>query len=193
MNTAAYLSQLKKLSPRGRLWQAILPKNFGEVLAVIATELARIDARAEALIKESDPRTVNELLADWEKSYGLPESCTQTAQTVQERIDALVAKVDMDGSLSIPFYIWLAKTIGYDITIETFKPWRVTNRVNQRLYGLNWRYVYRINAPATTIKRWTVTSRINEPLAKWGYDDLECLMRRLKPAHMIVHFSYGGN
>jgi uncharacterized protein YmfQ (DUF2313 family) len=36
----------------------------------------------------------------------------------------------------------------------------------------------------------TVNGRVSDPLAAWGNTLLECVMRRLKPAHTTLLFSY---
>ena len=41
------------------------------------------------LIDESDPRSTLEMLNDWERAFGLPDSCTDAADTLAERQNAL--------------------------------------------------------------------------------------------------------
>lgn len=71
-----YLRQLQSLLPPGPAW----PKDDGATLTrlfgALSSELARVDGRAWQLVEEADPRTTGELLADWERSAGLPDICS---------------------------------------------------------------------------------------------------------------------
>lgn len=71
-----YLALLAALLPPG----AALPRQADSVLMRLlsapAAELARIDARAAALLTEALPNTTAELLGDWETAFGLPDACS---------------------------------------------------------------------------------------------------------------------
>jgi uncharacterized protein YmfQ (DUF2313 family) len=192
MNQQSYASQLAKLLPRGLLWAETASNKVGSLIDAMATEMARIDARSDDMLNEADPRTTFELLPDWERNYGLPENCSLEAQNLQERIESLVAKVNFEGSLSIPFFIELAASIGFEITITEFDVFTVDSDVDQPLNGIEWRYTWQVNAPEETITYFTVDSDVDMPLAKWGNQLLECTFNRTKPAHTTILFAYGG-
>lgn len=190
LTTDDYLQQLQALLPQGPAWSREADAVLTKLLTAFAEEFSRVDYRIDALVNEADPRTTNELLADWERVAGLPDLCTGIPETVALRRELLVAKLTNIGGQSKAFYIALAAKIGYTITITEFKRWRVTSRVNEALNDADWSYAWRVNAAQDTVRKFTVAGRVSEPLATWGNTALECVITRLKPAHTIVQFAY---
>lgn len=193
MSAADYLSQLQALLPQGPAWPRDADATLTQLLAALAEEFARVDLRAENLLDEADPRTTAEMLSDWERVAGLPDPCVTAAQSTQERRAALVAKFTNLGGQSRQFYIDLAASLGYTITITEFHQFRVgESAVGDALYGDDWVFAWRANAPATTIREFRVgESTVGDPLRSWGDELLECALNRLKPAHTHVLFGYG--
>ena len=178
MNADHYLSQLQALLPPGAALPAVADGVLTGLLRALAEELARVDQRGEVLIEEADPRTASELLADWERVAGLPDPCTGPLATLQERRAALVARLSAAGGASPAYFVAVADSIGYAITIT------------ERPEGPN---TWRVNAPAVTVTTFEAgQNAAGEPLAWWGDELLECVIRRLNPAHLRVIFAYGG-
>jgi uncharacterized protein YmfQ (DUF2313 family) len=178
VNAAHYLSQLQALLPPGVALSVGADGVLTDLLRALADELARVDGRGEVLIAEADPRTTSELLADWERVAGLPDPCTGPLATLQERRAALVVKLTATGGASPAYFVAVAAAIGYAITIT------------ERPEGPN---TWRVNAPAVTVTTFKAgQNAAGDPLAWWGDELLECVIRRLNPAHLRVIFSYGG-
>lgn len=190
LTTDDYLQQLQALLPQGPAWSREADAVLTKLLTAFAEEFAKIDARIDALVNEADPRTTNELLADWERVAGLPDLCTGIPPTIALRRELLVSKLTNLGGQSKAFFIALAAKLGYTITIDEFKRFRVNSRVNEVLNDSDWAYVWRVNAAQDTVRKFTVAGRVNEPLASWGNTALECVITRLKPAHTHVQFAY---
>jgi len=190
LTTDDYLQQLQALLPQGPAWSREADTVLTNLLTAFAEEFSRIDMRIDNLVNESDPRTTNELLADWERVAGLPDLCTGIPATIALRRELLVSKLTNVGGQSKQFYIDLAAKLGYTITITEFKRWRVNSRVNEQLTDSDWAFVWRVNAQQDTVRKFTVAGRVNEPLASWGNTALECVITRLKPAHTHVQFAY---
>src|SRR4030042_558420 len=117
----SYLRLLKSLLPKGRAWtqDGVLI----ELLTGEAVELARIDARVDDLLIERDTRTTTELIAEHEADFSLPDECLKSiTMTLTERRTRLTTKLRELGSLHKQYYINLAATLGYTITIDEFKP-----------------------------------------------------------------------
>lgn len=135
-------------------------------------------------------------LADWERVLALPDPClVGVPQSVRQRVQAVVSKLRARGGQSRPFFISLAKALGYDITITTFRPARAgIARAGDRLYGGDWDYAWRVNAPAVTVNyaRAGLTAA-GDPLASWGNKILECRLSQMKPAESTLLFGYGDN
>lgn len=191
-----YRRQMQALLPRGQAWPRALDAVLTRFLDAIAEEFARIGLRATRLVDEADPRTTLDLLADWERVAGLPDSCSGLlADTQQGRRNDLVSKMVGRGGQSIAYFINVARALGFEITIEEFRPFRVgRSRVGDALTNGDWRFAWRVRAPSVTVMRFRVgQSAAGESLATWGNAGLECRIRHYQPAHTNVIFAYGGS
>lgn len=97
------------LPPADRLWRQV-----GEVVSNIllgcADELARLDARAEALIEESHPASALELLPEFEQDLGLEQ-----ASTTEERRARIIARtIARQRYRPVDFQTALAPLLGQD-------------------------------------------------------------------------------
>jgi uncharacterized protein YmfQ (DUF2313 family) len=191
-STEHYLRQLQSLLPLGDAWTREEEATLTQFLYALAEEFARIDGRVDRLIEENDPRTTLEMLSDWETAFGLPEGCLDVPDTIEERHNALHEKVTRIGDQSRAYYIEIADRAGYVITITEFHPHTVDDVVDHPLYGQSWIYAWQVNAPEETVRYFNMISGVDEPLADWGNDQLECIIKRLKPAHTLPIFAYGG-
>ncbi|EAU55823.1 YmfQ family protein [Mariprofundus ferrooxydans] len=145
---------------------------------------------ADAILAEADPRTTYYLLPDWERELGLPDPCVGPLPTIAQRRDAVATKAHMKGGQSIPFFIGLAASLGYTITITEFKHHTVDSDMDTPLYSEEWRFAWQINASLQTIRDMTVDSGVDEPMRSWGNQILECAMGRFRPSHSTLLFSY---
>ncbi len=188
-----YLRQLQALLPQGPAWPKDDDATLTRLLGALAAELARVDGRAQQLAEEADPRTVADLFADLERVAGLPDACAQAFggdQTMTQRRAALVGRLTTLGGQSPAYFIGLAATLGYAITITEFSEHTVNDDVNHPFYGAAWNFAWQVNAALNTITEITVDSTADDPLAAWGNALLECVINRLRPAHTTVLFSY---
>lgn len=148
-------------------------------------------ANAMGLLREADPRQAAQLLADWERVAGLPDSCLAgAAQSTAERQSALIARLTALGGQSPAYFIALAAGLGYTVTITEFRPYTVSSAVNTPIHSEQWRYVWQVNSALNTVRRFAVNGAVNDPLASWGNAMLECAISRIKPAHTQVLFAY---
>lgn len=96
-----YIRLLSALLPPGPAWSASDP-----AIAGAAPSLTRVHQRADALMRELDPRTTTELINRWERLCGLPDECipagTQTLRQRQQRLDA---KVNLAGGINEDFIL----------------------------------------------------------------------------------------
>jgi len=191
LSRADYRQQMMALLPPSDVLDLSADSTLYKLLDAMAAEMARIDARADDLVRELDPRTATELLYDWEAELGLPSACAPLATTLAERRDAAHAKLTERGGQSRQYFIELAAKLGFTITITEFTEHTVGSTVNQPLYGQPWPFWFQVNAPADTVRAGTVQSAVNEPLRTWGNALLECAINEDKPAHTQVLYAYG--
>lgn len=191
MDAESYLRQLQALLPPGAAWPREDSATLTQTLWALAEEFARVDGRAATLRDEADPRTTFELLIDWERAFGLPAPCMDgVSQTLQQRRNALVAQVTGIGDQSRQYFIDLAASAGFSISITEFEPWTFSKPFSAPLYGQAWRFAWQVNAPLETVGYWTFRDPFSMPFAWWGNELLECLISRLRPAHTHVLFAY---
>lgn len=135
-------------------------------------------------------------LADWERILALPDPCLiGQSQSVRQRIQAIVSKLQGHNGQSKSFFIALAKSLGYDITITTFRPARAgLAQAGDPIFGGDWSFTWRVNAPAVTVTHAVAgITGAGDPLAAWGNKSLECRLSQMKPAESILLFGYGAS
>lgn len=198
-SAADYLAQLKALLPFGRAWPRDEGSTLGGLLAGLAEEFARVDGRALALLDEADPHTALELLPDWERALGLPDSCSPIPTVIRERQLAVARKLAGLGGQTPAFFIELARKAGLDVRIEEFEPFAAGSSAGDELCDDGWRNAFLVVAmppadgdPSGSFDpfEFTAGSSAGERLRSWGASDVECLIERAKPAHSTALFSY---
>jgi len=207
-----YAVSFLNLLPRGLAWprddqDSILSKTcYG-----LAEYWGFVDSRAADLLEiESDPGRTLELLPDWERNWGLPEKCLAEPQTIAERHFALVQKMTMLGAQSRQFFIDLAASIGYTITITEYAPFVTgisrcgdTTAFNPDTPTKNrWmlgppenRFYWTVHVDSLKfVYLRTGGSQCGDRLMSIGLaTDLECILRRYKPAHTEIIFDYSSS
>lgn len=190
MDANAYAREFQQLLPRGAAWNLEPGSTLTRLLLGLADEYARVDDRAKVLVDEWDPRTTLELLADWERVYGLPDPCVGSDPSVVQRRNSLVAQIINLGGQTPAYFIAVAAALGFTVTITEFDEYSVEDDVDAFINGPAWAYAWQVNAPLNTVFEMTVDDLVSDPIASWGNEVLECVLERIKPAHTDVLFSY---
>lgn len=177
----AYADVMLLLLPRGKLWTDDRARKLALLYRGMSEEWARVDERASDVIDESDLRTADELIGEWETFFGLPDPCETSPPTLlQERRDALVAKAKATGGQSIAYFTAVALDLGVVVTITEHQhglPFRMgVGRMGDPLNGEGAAFQWQVDAPAAT------------PAALRAR--LECLFDRLEPAHAVLTHTY---
>jgi uncharacterized protein YmfQ (DUF2313 family) len=207
---ADYKWALSELLPPGIGW----PRDEDSVLMRVVGGLTSIwgfvDGRiADWIEREADPRTTVEMLRDWETAFGLPDACLSEPLSVADRQRVLVQRMTIEGGQSRQFFIDLAAEIGYEIDIKEYRPFMVgiDRAGDNRKYiapGVlgDWpaqigdpdmRFVWTVNvhhARLTWFRAGSGQAGVDPHLRIGIASDLECIIRRWKPAHTVVVFSY---
>lgn len=205
---AEYADAFNNLLPTGPAW----PRQDGAVLQEFLAGLSEIwgdpvERLAALLLEtESDPRATFLLLPEWERAWGLPDPCLDEPVTIAARQKALVTKMTYMGGQSREFFIGVAAEIGYEITIREFSPFMCgySRCGDTRDLDDGVHYRWEIGPPKMRFY-WVVhvdTTRLLwfraasgqagvDPMVHIGLaTDLECILRRWKPAHTILIFDY---
>ncbi len=186
----AYARMLKALLPRGVLWRLESDSVISRVLLAIADELARIDTRTDDFLREIHPPTTSELLADFERTYGLPDPCLGESPSTAQRVASLLAKIASTGGQTPAYYIAIAEALGFSIRITEFREHTVEDDVEAPICDDQWPFVWQVNAPLETVGEITVEDTVEDPIAWFGNEQLECVLEELKPAHTTILFAY---
>lgn len=191
---ASYRKILLDMLPSGRAWVK-QNSTLADLVDALVTEYCRIQERADTLLNvESDPRSTSELLTDWETMLGIPDECTDLAATQGDRQNQVVQKLTLVGATNAQFYIDLAATLGFVITIDEISRFLVGfSRVGDRLTNAAWDYYWIVNADEFLVTPFRVGQGVaGDPLVKFGNDTLECTIKKYAPAHTSPIFAFGG-
>ena len=198
--------------PSGAAWPRDADSDLMGWVAGCAQAWGDVSARAAALlVTESDPRSTAEMLPDWERAFGLPDPCVGEPQTITDRRKALLLKMTTLGGQSRTFFIGVAAALGYTVTITEYAPFmcglsrcgdtRPFPPVDPTDTAYRWtvgppeiRFWWRIHILGRKTRWFRAGSGQCgiDPMVRIGLaTDLECLIRRWKPAHTDVTFDYG--
>lgn len=174
MTAEQYQAQLDALLPPGAFWRWVQGSVLYGLLLAIGDSLARVDAVAERLPLDADPRTTSDP-TNWEACCGLPDGCIPGGGTLQQRRNAVVSRLASVGGASAAYIEALAAEYGYTVTVEDLGPshWRVNA------------------AEADVVVNSTCNGTCDDPLEVFGNEQLECLITRVKQSHTQVEFAYG--
>lgn len=193
-SAADYAVALRRLLPQGLAW----PSNPSAVLTKVVNGLTGVfgyvDERAADLLEiETDPRSTNELLPEWEEAFGLPDDCTPLPPTDPVvRRGNLVDKMTLLGAQSREFFIDRGVKFGETVEIREYAPYMcgVSRVGDTRMASLtddlkNFRWQL---GPPENRFYWTV--KITQLLSNFVGGDFHCVLRKWKPAHTEVLFDY---
>ena len=137
-----------------------------------------------------DPRTAGNYLVRWEELLNLDSA----GKNGQQRIQAVITKINETGGLSIPYFKQMASSIGYDITITEPQPFRVgVNRAGDRLAPESIMWVWWVNirnADSRATRFRAGMSVAGDRLTAYGDVIIESVLTELKPAFTNIRFTY---
>lgn len=194
INTTSYLNRLKGLLP---------PVSYdpnGEQMEldikVEARFFNRINEHSKKIINAIVPNELTgDLLVDWERLLGLPIDLTQK---YDRRLHKVLQKLAEVGGLSIPYFIGLAKSMGYEIEIiegEDYIFRAGKSRAGDRIghHDLVWVWYVNIKIPSALFTYFRAGSgRAGDRLLTAETLLIEEIFNDLKPAHTLCVFNYLG-
>ncbi|HUD30157.1 MAG TPA: putative phage tail protein [Novosphingobium sp.] len=193
-----YAKQWLQLMPWGRAW----PRAIGSVLrrlgSALGREFSRVHDRAEKLLVEALPNTTDELLPEWEEFAGLPDPCNPLVQSRRERLQALRTRLTDVGGASRDRYMRLATSLGYEIEIESFRPFECGRSgfgSTQECGDASLRALLRITVQGPRVTRFEcgVSEFGRDPMAHIARaEDLECRLGKIVHSHTQLEVGYQG-
>lgn len=190
-----YAHLVNALLPRGLIWSRKKGGVLDSILFSLSSEAARVDARARALIEESDPRTSVEELERWFADHGIPSECVAAIAdpSLEQMRQELIAKITSNSGLTAKYFEELADVLGYSAKVTTFEEHHVEHDVEMPLADEKWIPVFTLGITISNdsgFDEFTTEWDAEQPLARWGNSLLECLIKALAPAHVEVIFIY---
>lgn len=153
-------------------------------------QLDTAQASAERLLRECFPDMTCDLLASWERVYGLVPFAEDPMQL---RIEKLIQKIRAHGGLSRAYFISLAATMSYTIAIEEYLPFMCGwGRCGDPLYVPEVRWIWRVSVSGYPLYYFRAgQSGAGERLLWWpAQTALENIFNELKPAHTHIIYDY---
>lgn len=215
MPSAAKIEKYKQLIvdmlPKGRLWDVLNQPGLAAVLESLAVEFARVEDRVGDMLYEADPRQTTELLEDWERLLGLPDETTVANPTIAQRRAQVVQKLTAVGGLSGEYYEFLISQLGFPgakvtkwrqfevgrsvvgdpLTNDFDIPFTVGMTVGNPLRLVGWLFYFNVETTLTEDVWFEVgRSVVGESLHEYGNEMVERLIKKLKPAHAGVTFTF---
>lgn len=189
MNGKSYAELLGLLLPPG-CYAPDRPRLAAELRAE-GNSLASVEQKSAEMATGITPFHAVSLLADWERVLALSPG---DAMTLQQRRQQVIAALNATGGLSRRYFINLAKSLGYDVTIDEPEPFRAgRNRAGERIWvpDIIWVWIVNISDGQVPVYRFRAgTSAAGERLSSFGQNLIETLFNDLKPAHTQVVFNY---
>ncbi|MTH47465.1 YmfQ family protein [Intestinirhabdus alba] len=181
------------------LFRALLPpvsydpngKHLSAELKAEARLMDAVGASAGRVLASITPFYASTTLSDWERIYAVSP---RDGATQQERRENVLVRMAATGGLSIPYFIGLAASLGYTITISEPRAFRAgVNRAGDRLFVEGMRWVWQVNVMGASTPKYRFragASAAGEPLLAFGESILESTFKDLKPAFTDCYFTY---
>ena len=198
-SAADYAQAFANELPQGAAWSRD-PDN-GTI--VYTTALAQIwgdvaQAMTDLLFVENNPALTSTMLPDWLDNYNLPDPCLTAAGVTQTTADlqaALIFRIQLQGGASPAFFIALAATLGYDITITEYRLFKCgfaqcgVTQLNDP--SMQYQWTVNVGTPALYYFHAGAAQSGVTPLLNYQKaPDLECILKRYKPTHTYLNFNY---
>jgi len=155
--------------------------------------LADGEEQTEKLYVEIHPREAEALLADFERVLG-DDPCgrDKQEQTLSQRQRRAHQRWTATGGQSIPYFVEIARNLGSEIEVEEFWP-SVANGMaaGDALIPEGEQFVWLVKLKLIN-PDWFITGRNEawDSLFTFEMSSIECVLRRLKPAHTTLIFAY---
>lgn len=176
MALKAHQRALLQLLPDGLAWNKAPDTLLASLAGGLARSTSRVTERAGQLLVERFPLTATRLLADWERFLGLPDCDIGDDAGIDERQRYAANKLRMKPSLNRQFYIELARSYGFTVSMSALPDNQWVTMVTIETH-VDYRPMHVLD-PITT------------PLRIYYAGILECLLNRYKPAHQDFRYVY---
>ncbi|GGG31100.1 tail protein [Caldovatus sediminis] len=188
------LAELLALLPSGWAWPREADSALARLLRGAAAEIARIEAAAAALLAQVDLRAADALLPDYERVLG-PDPCGRDLLLtgLDERRRAAHQRWTAGGLQTPAYFEAIAAQLGVpEARVEESRPFVCGGaEAGMELVPPAEVFVWRMHLPPTRVIEFEAGgAEAGAPLGEIVPALVECVIRRLAPAHTTPVFSY---
>lgn len=107
--------------PNDRMWTAknIPESTLFKFIYGLGNEIMMVEDLMNEISCEYDINNTTQLIDEWERALGLPDSCLRIPTTIQERRDRVILKLALMNVATEQDFIDLAARLGFTITIRS--------------------------------------------------------------------------
>lgn len=173
-----YRDALLRLLPPGPAITKAIGSSVYRLMEGIGVEPARVDQRAQDLLREAIPTTAVELLEEWETLVGLPDACAPASTTADRQALVGARLVGLGGHAPGDYEAVAQALLGdtfVSIEDEHFLPFTCVSACTDALYQDQW----------ANVVQWTIARTVAEEFPR-----LECEFNRRKRAHALFMYTW---
>ena len=185
-----YQHAMAALLPRGRAWSRDADSVQQKLIMGLAGATYRCGEDAGNLLRQTYPATSEDMLGEWESTLGLPGAFGAAPDTTIGRQKAVASALTDTGGQSAAYFIGLAASLGFTITISQYTAFSVAKPIGTPIAADSWAHTWRVNASASIASSYTVTADVVPATGSYGNPLLDAVMGAFKPAHTVVIMSY---
>lgn len=188
------LDELLGHLPPGWIWRRDRDSLIAALLTPLAGGIADIEQVAEDMLREVDPRLATLCLPDYERVLG-PDPCGRDTSTMSlaDRRQLAHQRWTARGGASRAYFIGLAAKRGVAITISENRVTYAGEMVaGDEIIETPEQFIWTVHLAFTDESLFEVDDgQAGDRLYDLVISDIDCDIRRLKPAHTEVVFDYG--
>lgn len=185
--------EMMTLFPPGWIWPRGEDSTLAALVMGFASEIALVEATAEAMLDEVDPRTAVLCIGDFERVLGAdPCGRDPSALSLTDRQQLAHQRWTARGGQSIAYFVDLAAKRGIRIEIEEATPTVAdVAEAGAELVESPEQFVWSVHLGQTEeIIATAGASEAGDYIVAYQVADIECDIRRRRPAHTEVAFFY---
>jgi uncharacterized protein YmfQ (DUF2313 family) len=137
-----YAGGFNSLLPSGIFWNKNPNSQMSQALLPLANVYAYTDSLATGLIQDGFPATTVDLQPEWLESLGLPGGCLVSYANTSQAQSAIVAQLTDAGGCSVAYFENLAASLGFQVTVQQYAPFRVGSPIGSPLYPASYAFVW---------------------------------------------------
>lgn len=111
--------------PIGRVWSAAFDpdSNLGKLIRGLGIEFYRLEVLTQKISVEMDINQINELILEWEKSVGIPDTCFSINTDLEaRRLQVLQKFSNFGGVQKASDFVRVAAVFGFNISVTPATP-----------------------------------------------------------------------